>query len=155
MLRAAMRAELGHAHLEVAQDLEQEGLELGVGLVDLVDQQHDRVLASVIARSSGRGRMKRSEKKTSSCAEMRSTASRSVPAPAEHLADLVLEDLRVEELLGVLPLVERLGLVEALVALQADQVVAERTRRRTLASSVLPTPAGPSTRIGLRSCAAR
>ena len=53
----------------------------------------------------------------------------SVCAPAEHLADLVLQDLRVEQLLGVLPLVERLGLVEALVALQPDQLVAERRRR--------------------------
>jgi hypothetical protein len=36
-------------------------------------------------------------------------------------ADLVLQDLGVEELLAVLPLVEGLGLVQALVALHADQ----------------------------------
>src|SRR4029077_15085494 len=35
------RAELRHAHLEVAQDLEQERLELRIGLVDLVDQEDD------------------------------------------------------------------------------------------------------------------
>src|SRR5262245_11096669 len=35
------RAELGDAHLELGEDLEQEGLELGIGLVDLVDQEDD------------------------------------------------------------------------------------------------------------------
>src|SRR5262245_41561656 len=35
------RAELGNRYLEVAQDLEQEGLELRIGLVDLVDQEDD------------------------------------------------------------------------------------------------------------------
>ena len=34
------RSQLGNRHLEIAQHLEQEGLELGIGLVDLVDQQH-------------------------------------------------------------------------------------------------------------------
>ena len=86
----------------------------------------DGLLGDVIARSSGRGRMKRSEKKTSSCAAMRSTASLQRRGAGDHLADLVLEDLGVEELLGVLPLVERLGLVEPLVALEADQLVVER-----------------------------
>ena len=38
----AHRAELGDRHLEVREELEQEGLELVVGAVDLVDQQHHR-----------------------------------------------------------------------------------------------------------------
>ena len=38
-LRGADRADLGHGDLEVGQDLEQVGLELLVGAVDLVDQQ--------------------------------------------------------------------------------------------------------------------
>ena len=38
------RAELGHAHLEVREHLEQERLELRVGLVDLVDQQQRRLV---------------------------------------------------------------------------------------------------------------
>ena len=40
------RAELGNADLEVGQKLEQKGLELLVGAVDLVDQQHRRRLAA-------------------------------------------------------------------------------------------------------------
>jgi hypothetical protein len=38
-------AELGNAHLEVGEQLQQERLELLVGAVDLVDQQHRRLLA--------------------------------------------------------------------------------------------------------------
>jgi hypothetical protein len=34
------RAELGHGDLEIREQLEQKRFELGVGLVDLVDQQH-------------------------------------------------------------------------------------------------------------------
>ena len=40
----ADRAELGDRDLEVGEHLEQEGLELLVGAVDLVDQQHDRLV---------------------------------------------------------------------------------------------------------------
>ncbi len=39
----------------------------------------------------------------------------------EKLADLVAQDLRIEQLLAVLPLVQRARLVEPAVALQADQ----------------------------------
>ena len=50
------RAELGHRHLEVGQDLEQEGLEGLVGAVELVDQEHRRAAraAGSSACSSGR-----------------------------------------------------------------------------------------------------
>ena len=40
---------------------------------------------------------------------------------ADDGADLVLEDLRVEQLLAVFPLIQCLGLVEPLIALHADQ----------------------------------
>ena len=40
------RAELGDRDLEVGQQLQQEGLELLVGAVDLVDQQHRRLVAA-------------------------------------------------------------------------------------------------------------
>ena len=41
--RGADRPELGDRYREVRQELEQERLELVVGAVDLVDQQHDRL----------------------------------------------------------------------------------------------------------------
>ena len=52
----ADRADLGDRHLEVGQQLEQEGLELLVGAVDLVDEQHRRatVVRASMAWSSGR-----------------------------------------------------------------------------------------------------
>ena len=42
-VRRLDRADLGDRHLEVGEHLEQEGLELLVGAVDLVDQQHRRL----------------------------------------------------------------------------------------------------------------
>ena len=35
------RSQFGNAHLEVGKQLQQKSLELLVGFVDLVDQQHD------------------------------------------------------------------------------------------------------------------
>ena len=53
-----------------------------------------------------------------------------------------------EQLARVVPLVERLRRVDPLVALQADQGCVEHERRATLAASVLPTPASPSSSSG-------
>ena len=107
-------AELGDRDLEVRQDLQQHRLELLVGLVDLVDQQHDRLLGG------DRGQQRAGEH--------------------ELLAEDVVLDLLPagvgglgldpQQLLAVVPLVQRLGLVEALVALQADQLAAGRARDR-------------------------
>ena len=46
---------------------------------------------------------------------------RQIVGVADHRVDLVLQDLGVEQLLAVFPLVQRLGLVQAFVALHADQ----------------------------------
>ena len=50
----AEHAELGHRDLVVGQDLEQEGLELVVGPVDLVDQQDRRRTVAVVDRPQQR-----------------------------------------------------------------------------------------------------
>ena len=123
------RAELGHRDLEVGEHLEQERLELGVGAVDLVDEQHRCASASGWRGGAAAASRKRSEKNASSCAASLSTASASVVGAGDDLADLVAQDLRVEELLGILPLVERLGLVEPFVALQADELGRQRRRQ--------------------------
>ena len=52
--RAAHHAELGHRDRPVGEDLEQERLELVVGAVDLVDQQHRRYRAVVRERAQQR-----------------------------------------------------------------------------------------------------
>src|SRR6185312_14603257 len=95
-------AELGDADLEVAQKFEKHCLELLVGLVDLVDQQDYGFVAC----------------------DRRHEGSRQ----QELLAEDVLLDvlparggrlgLDPEQLLAVVPLVQGLGLVEALVALE-------------------------------------
>ena len=118
------RAELGHAHLEVGEHLEEERLELGVGLVDLVDQEHAGLLRA--------DRLQQRPRQDEAVAEEDVVFTRdAVDGLAErgrvphHLADLVFQYLRVEELLGVFPLVECLRLVEALVALEPDELVAD------------------------------
>ena len=46
--------ELGDRHARLGQQLEQEGLEVVVGAVDLVDQQHRRARARVLERAQQR-----------------------------------------------------------------------------------------------------
>src|SRR4051794_30675837 len=106
--------ELGDGDLEVREDLQQHGLELLVGLVDLVDEQHDRLL--------------RGDRRHERAGEQELLAEDVVvhvlPAGALALG------LDAQQLLAVVPLVERLGLVEALVALQAHQRAVEVAGQR-------------------------
>ena len=96
-------AELGHGDREVGQHLQQQALDLDVGLVGLVDQQHGRLGAP------DRGQQRAGQQELL----------------AEHvhlgLVPVALPGLDPQDLLGVVPLVERAGLVDALVALQPDQ----------------------------------
>src|SRR4051794_17217939 len=106
-LRARLdAAELGDGDLEVAEDLEQHRLELLVGLVDLVDEQHDRL-------GAGDRRHERALQQ-----ELLAEDVVLDLVPAGVVAALGLD---AQQLLAVVPLVERLGLVEALVALQAHE----------------------------------
>src|SRR5205807_707401 len=58
----------------------------------------------------------------------------------DQLADALAQELRIEELFGVLPLVERLALVEPLVALETNEPAARdlRQRLRELGTGVWP-----------------
>ena len=108
------RAELRDGDLEVRQHLEQEPLDLDVGLVDLVDEQHGRLVAP------DRGQQR--------------------PGEQELLGEDVVvglgpglvrgRRLDAQQLLLVVPLVERARLVETLVALQPNQLRAGRPRHR-------------------------
>ncbi len=96
---------LGDGDLHLAEQLQQKGLELLVGLVDLVDEQHHRplradgleqgALQQVLVAEQGLGQR--------------------VRVLAVHL------HLDAQKLLLIVPLVERLALVQSLVALQAHQ----------------------------------
>ena len=124
------RAELGDRDLEVREHLEQEGLELLVGAVDLVDQEHDRLVP-----------VDRLEERPAD----------EVLGPEELLlADRpLLRGADVQQLARVVPLVDRVRDVEPLVALQPDQPRAEDGGER-LRGLRLPDPRLALEQHGLR-----
>ncbi len=89
------RAELGDAHLEVGQHLEQERLELGIRLVDLVDEQHARLLRGDRAEERPREDEPVAEEDVVLARDLVDRFAQRAGV-AQHLADLVLQDLGVE-----------------------------------------------------------
>jgi hypothetical protein len=104
-------AELGDRHLEVREHLEEQSLDLDVGLVDLVDEQDGGV------RAADRGQQRTGQQEL---------LAEDVVVGLRPGLVVALCALDAQQLLLVVPLVERPGLVEALVALQPDQVGAGR-----------------------------
>ena len=89
-----------------AQQLEEEGLEVVVGAIELVDQQDRGAWPGVLERTQQRA------------------ADEVLGREEPFLADLLaarLGQADAQELARIVPLVQRLGRVDALVALQADQ----------------------------------
>src|SRR5215210_6077810 len=112
--------DLGYGNLVVGEELEQERLELLVGTVDLVQQQHRRRLGGYGLQNGPLYQEVLGEEHIFLLTQLRGGLAQALRR-TEDLPDLLPQDLRVQELLAVLPLVERLGLVEALVPLQADE----------------------------------
>ena len=117
--RRLERAELGHGDRVVGEDLEQERLELVVGAVDFVDEQH---------------RWRDAPER------LRFVADRAQQRAAHEEAlgvQLVLDDLtaagldrpQVQQLARVVPLVDRLRGVDALVALEPHELAAGPARQ--------------------------
>ena len=75
------RADLGDRHLEVGQELEQERLELVVGAVDLVDQQHRRHGVGVLDRVEQRPPLEEVAPED----VVRASARRRAPPPASSV----------------------------------------------------------------------
>ena len=107
------RPQLGDRDREVGQELEQERLELVVGPVDLVDQQHDRLRPGPASSASSSGRRSRNRRENSSPSSTPASAARSASSCR-----------------GVVPVVDRVMQVDSLVALQADQARAGGGRQR-------------------------
>ena len=105
-------ADLGHRHLEVGEDLEQERLELLVAAVDLVDQQDRR---PAFVRDGLQQRPLEQER-----------LAEDLRLGVRLLAAVALLKADVQELARVVPLVEGGRGVEAFVALQPDQVRPEQ-----------------------------
>jgi hypothetical protein len=101
------RPELGDGDLEVRQHLQEQPLDLDVGLVDLVDEQHRRLL------SPDRRQQRAGEQEL---------LGEDVVVGLRPLLGVVAGGLDPQQLLLVVPLVQRAGLVQALVALQPHQV---------------------------------
>ncbi len=103
-------ADLGDADLEVGQYLKQERLELVVGPVDLVNQQHRPI-------TGPDGLQQRPLQQELGAEELvnRLVVGRLTLGQGAYL----------EHLTGVVPLIERLVGVDALVALEADELAAE------------------------------
>ena len=115
------RAELGHGHGVLGEDLEQEGLELVVGPVDLVDEQDRRRPVPVV---DGGEKGPAHEETLGVDGVGHLTGGRSI-RPGD------LGRPQVQELAGVVPLVDGLRHVDALVALEPQQRPA-RPRRQHL-----------------------
>ena len=99
-------AELGDRHARLRQQLEQKSLEVVVGAVDLVDQQHRRSRTGVLERAQQRAPDQIVRTEQGVLTQRR--AARVGQPDAQQLPRVV-------------PLVERLRRVDALVALQAYQ----------------------------------
>ncbi len=113
-MRGLDRAHFRNGDLKVAQHFEQKRLERLVGAVDLVDQQHRR------AGGVGLERLKQRPLDQKALGEHIALEPRAVVI-AFRLGDADGDHLR-----RVVPLVDRGGDVETLVALQPDQAPAER-----------------------------
>src|SRR5262249_25744452 len=105
----------------------QERLELRIGAVELVDEQHDGLLARQRAEQRPREEKALVEERRLLRRDAIDGLAERLRA-GEHTGEHVLDELRVEQLLAVLPLVERLALVEALVALEPHELAARRAR---------------------------
>ena len=135
------RADLGNRDLVLAQQFQQHRLQGLVGPVDLVDQQHDRFLGSHRLQQGARGQEPVGEEHALLRADPLHCLAE-ISSVGDDLADLLPQDLGVEQLLAVVPLVERLGLVLAFVALQPQQSPAGGGGE-DLGQFGLPDPGGP------------
>ena len=114
------RADLGNRDLVLAEQFQQHRLQGLVGPVDLVDQQHDRILGSHRLQQRARGQEPVGEEHALLGADPLHRLAQ-IGGVGDDLADLLPQDLGVEQLLAVVPLVECLGLVLTFVALQPQQ----------------------------------
>jgi hypothetical protein len=92
-------AELGHGHRVVREHLQQEGLELVVRAVDLVDQQHDGVVSSARAAAGPAG--------SGGCRPRLQPVGVASPSPGRRLGRSQVQQLPRE-----VPVVQRLGGVD-------------------------------------------
>jgi hypothetical protein len=116
-------------------------IEFRLGLVDLVHQQHHRIRRLDGLEQRPRGEKAVGEEGVVLAGDLRHRV-RQRRRVGNQLADPIAKELGVEELLGVLPLVEGLALVEPLVALETDEPPVRDLGER-LGQLRLPDARGP------------
>jgi hypothetical protein len=135
-------AQFRHAHLKIAQHFQQEGFKFDVGAVNLVNQQHDRLVGHEGGEQGAGQQEVFGEEDIFFFGQAVGGVGQALHV-AQDVVQGVAQQLGVEHLLGIFPLVERFAFVQPFVTLQADERPADAGLAHALASSVLPTPAGP------------
>jgi hypothetical protein len=115
-LGRADRSKLGNRDLEVGQQLEQVSLELLVGAIDFVDQQDRRPFSRLLDGAEQRP------------LDQKGIGEQLTLGRSWIQRVRAFEQSNLEDLPRVVPLVDGVADVEALVALQADQLGVERGR---------------------------
>src|SRR5262245_14415042 len=113
-------ADFRNRDLKVAQDFQQKGFEFGVGLVYFVNQQNRRLVREERLQQRP-WQQKAIREKDPILFGYAFDRFLQVLGTLKNFADFVLEDLGVKKLLGVLPLIERLGFIEPFIALEPNQ----------------------------------
>ncbi len=116
-LGCANGAELGDRHLVIGEQLEEKPLELLVGAIELVDEEHGNPSALVLKGAQQRP------------LDEKRFGEQLLGGP--NAIELVagLEEADLEELARVVPLVQGVADVEPLVTLEADEIGFERGRQ--------------------------
>ncbi|OQC73223.1 MAG: hypothetical protein BWX45_00608 [Deltaproteobacteria bacterium ADurb.Bin002] len=122
-------AQLRNGNLKITEQFQQKGLELRIGLVHFVEQQHNG-----FGRADGLQKRSRLDetigKKSIFLRGDGIDRFGKRCRGADDIVDPVFDHLGVEQLLGVFPFIEGFGLVQAFVALETDQLPSQAARHR-------------------------
>ena len=114
------RPDLGNRDLKIRENFEKKRFELLIRFIDLVDEQHGAVLLAERREERARFEKLLGEKHVVEIADLLERFGDRLDS-TQARAVRIFENLRVEELLAVLPLVQRLRFVEPLVTLHPNE----------------------------------
>src|SRR5437867_7107615 len=123
------RPELRYRDLQAQEHLPQDRLELRLDVDEHAHEEDERRLREERGQERARRQEPEGEERVLLAGDLGDRVGQGRRV-GDQLADALAQELRVEELLGVLPLVERLALVEPLVALETNEPAARDLRQR-------------------------
>ena len=124
-MHGGQSAQFRHADLKVTQYFKQKGFKLSIGAVDLVDQQHGGRLVEDRFEQGALKQKAHGEEDIFLIGQAVCRICQRI-GPCQRLLQLIAQQLGVEQLFGILPLIQRLGFVQPFIALKADQLAARR-----------------------------